>query len=256
MTKSKRVRPKPGDPDFEEVLKTSFAGYDEVTRSDLVRRLKELPSDLDATEEIQELERHAALTIYAQQHFSDKPLTENQRKNLIRKAKAAAKKLEEAIADLSYNRIFPSKKNSEYSNPGMGEFKFELQDLLAALREFPISLDAAHYLPIHEMAVFTDIGDFSSQNRNAHKIEFIEACMQIWIRNGGTFGMSVKEIEDESKDDNTYRTIEGGIIGFTYAAHLSVFQKAGLEPYTHDALRKHWQDYQKDLYKRWSARML
>ena len=252
----KRIPLVQGEPGFEEALLKVFPGYDKTEKDNLQARLEELPSSLDAAAEIEKLEWQARWMIYAKEHFSNKPLTENQRAALIKNATSAAKRLDAIILELAHHRVFPAAKNSQHSNPWIGDFKFDIRDLLDAVRELPISLRAGQSLPIHERRDFTDIGDVAAQGRDLHQIEFIEACMQIWIRNGGTFGISVKEIEDESKDDNTYRIIEGGIIGFTHAAHLSVFQKAGLKSYTHDALRVHWQQNQKDFHKRKLARML
>lgn len=238
------VRPRvPSDSDFAEFLTRQgfYPLFSEDTKRRLLRHLRHLDSSRPPLAEIDALERQAALTQYHYVHYNKRRLSVAERDKLSREFVGEAERFRTALDKLHFFRIITDPNNVEAPLPYGGEIHVlphSLRDLQAAIDDLELQIAAA-LGPEQEDDLGPPDPSRPGNAENIARSEFIDICIHVWLRNGGSDILTYRVRSLFHDADNRQVAFDTGLLPFVRDATRDTFTGEYLTPVTADGLSKH-----------------
>lgn len=238
------VRPRvPSDPDFAAFLTSRgfYPLFSADTKRRLLKHLRHLDSSRNPLAEVDALERLAALTQYRYVHYNKRRLSVAERDKLSRDFVGEAERFRTALDKLQFFRIIRDPNNVEAPLPdgsGFHVLRHSLRDLQAAIDDLELQVAAA-LGPDQEDEFWQSDPRKPGNAENIARSEFIDICIRVWLRNGGSDILTyrVKSLPHEA--DNRKVEYDTGLLPFVRDATSDTFTGEYLTPVTADGLSQH-----------------
>lgn len=240
------LRPRvPSDPDFQAFLNSQgyYPLFSPETKQRLLQHLRQLDTARSVDDEISVLERQAAFTQYSYVHRAKRRLSVAEREKLAGGFLVEAERFRTVLDKLVFHGLIADPNNVEAPlprDPAVYVLQHSLRDLQAAIDDLELQVAAVLGLDLPEDHWQPDQNK-PGNAENVARSSFIDACVRVWLRNGGANILTYRVQNPPSVGGGQRAEFETGLWPFVRDATRDTFTGEFLSPITPDGLAKHLQ---------------